>query len=874
MVANLPLHVKNDHPVAQRNRRTGVVESTWIDQSSVSLAIRHSSISNLTSSDHKTQLMTDYEKLGQFYLGKTHDLKSGTTSPDELVMYDSKDLTTHAVCVGMTGSGKTGLCLALLEEAAIDGIPAICIDPKGDLGNLMLTFPKLQAGDFEPWVDAQEAARNGMTTSEYAGKTAARWRDGLAEWGQSGERIQKFRDAAEVAIYTPASNAGRQITVLKSFDKPNAQVLGDSEAYRARILSAVSGLLALLQIDADPIASREHILLSTIFDSFWRNGQNIDMGTLIRSIQAPSFNKVGFLDLESFYPQGDRFKLAMTLNNLLASPSFAAWLEGEPLDIQKLLYTPEGKPRLAIVSISHLSDQERMFFVTILLNEMVSWMRNQTGTSSLRAILYMDEVFGYFPPTANPPSKQPMLTLLKQARAFGLGCVLATQNPVDLDYKGLSNCGTWFLGRLQTERDKMRVLEGLEGAANSAGSTFDRQAMEQTLAGLGSRVFLMNNVHEDAPTIFRSRWALSYLRGPVSRQQIEVLMAPLKQASPSVAATAAATAAVAAQRFAAPQAELPTQPTRPVLPPGIPEYFLPVSMRVERVLYRPSLLSQSRVHFIDAKNDIDNWDRVTLIRLAADSMPADPWIECDEWDESDLPQILTETEFPDANYRDLPTELTQKKSYTSWATALKNHLYQDRKLSVFTCEELKKTSQPGESESDFRIRLRLDAREERDRLIEKLRRKYAAKFSTLEGKLRRAEQKIEKEKSQKSSKTLSTAVSFGTTILGALFGRKIGSATNISRAGTVIRSASAAASEAGDIRAAEEQYAALLQEREELNTTVEAEVQQISDQLDTDLMKFESMEISPRKTDTAVDRVALLWLPYSDDGAGNISRAF
>ena len=818
--------------------------------------------------------MTDYEKLGQFYLGRTHDLKTGITSHDQLLMYESKDLTTHAICVGMTGSGKTGLCLALLEEAALDGIPAICIDPKGDLGNLMLTFPRLQPADFEPWVDAQEAMRNGMTTPEFAKKTADTWRKGLADWGQSGERIQKFRDHAEVAIYTPASSAGRQITVLKSFDAPNAQVLNDSEALRERIMSAVSGLLALLQVDADPINSREHILLSTIFDSFWRSGQNIDMGALIRSIQAPPFNKVGFLDLESFYPQNERFKLAMTLNNLLASPSFAAWLEGEPLDIQKLMYTPSGKPRLAIVSIAHLSDQERMFFVTILLNEMLSWMRSQTGTSSLRALLYMDEVFGYFPPTANPPSKQPMLTLLKQARAFGLGVVLATQNPVDLDYKGLSNCGTWFLGRLQTERDKMRVLEGLEGAANSVGSTFDRQAMEQTLAGLGSRVFLMNNVHENAPTVFRSRWALSYLRGPVSRQQIEVLMAPLKQSDPVSANTNAAATLASSQKYAAPQAELPSQPARPVLPPGIPEFFLPVHMHVTRVVYRPSLLAQSRVHFIDAKNNIDLWDPVTLIRLAGDSVPADPWLESDEWDESDLPEILNEPEFPEADYRDLPAEVTQKKSYTGWTTALKNHLYRDRKLSVFTCEELKQTSSPGESESDFRIRLRMSAREERDRLVEKLRRKYTTKFSTLDDKIRRAEQKIEKEKSQKSSRTLSTAVSFGTSVLGALFGRKLASVTNISRAGSAIKSASAIASEAGDVRAAEEQYAALLQEREELNTTVETEVQQIADSLDTDLMKFGSMELSPRKTDTAVDRIALLWLPYADDGAGNIARAF
>ena len=820
--------------------------------------------------------MTDFEKLGQFYLGKIHDLKSGVTSPDQFVTYDAKDLTTHAVCVGMTGSGKTGLCLALLEEAAIDGIPAICIDPKGDLGNLMLAFPNLLPADFQPWVDPQEASRNGMTVPEFAAKTADTWKKGLAEWNQTGERIQRFRDAAEVAIYTPASNAGRPITVLKSFDAPNDQVRSDSDALRGRIMSAVSGLLALLQIDADPISSREHILLSNVLDYYWRSGHNVDMGTLIRSIQQPPFNKVGFLDLESFYPSSDRFKLAMTLNNLLASPSFAAWLEGEPLDIQQLLYTPAGKPRLAIVSIAHLSDQERMFFVTILLNEVLTWMRAQTGTSSLRAILYMDEVFGYFPPTANPPSKLPMLTLLKQARAFGLGCVLATQNPVDLDYKGLSNCGTWFLGRLQTERDKMRVLEGLEGAAASTGSTFDRQNMEQILAGLGSRVFLMNNVHNDAPIVFRSRWALSYLRGPVSRQQIEVLMAPLKGSTPASSSPAQVmmNASPAAQRFSAPQAELPSQPTRPVLPPGIAEFFLPAHVQADQFVYRPALLGQSRIHFIDAKNNIDLWDPVTLIRLAGDSIPADPWMEADEWDEADVPQLLPEPEIANATFRELPAEMTQKKPYVTWTTALKNHLYRDRKLMVFTCEELKQTSQPGESEADFRIRLLHAAREERDRLVEKLRRKYATKFGTLDDKIRRAEQKIEKEKQQKSTKTLSTAVNIGTSILGAFFGRSIASATNVTRAGSAIRSATNLAGESTDVRIAEEQYATLLKEREELNATVETEANEIVHQFDTDVMKFDSLEVTPRKTDTAVDRVALLWLPFVEDAAGNIHRAF
>ncbi len=818
--------------------------------------------------------MTDFEKLGQFYLGKMHDLKSGVTAPDQFVLYDAKDLTTHAVCVGMTGSGKTGLCLALLEEAAIDGIPAICIDPKGDLGNLMLTFPNLLPEDFQPWVDPQDAQRNGMTIEEFAKKTAETWKNGLLEWGQTGERIQKFRDRAEVAIYTPASNAGRSVTVLKSFDAPNEILRGDSEAFRGRIMSSVSGLLALLQIDADPISSREHILLSNIFEHYWRSGQNIDMAALIRSIQEPPLKTVGVMDLESFYPSNERFRLAMALNNLLASPSFAAWLEGEPLDIQQLLYAPGGKPRIAILSIAHLSDQERMFFVTILLNEIVTWMRAQTGTSSLRALLYMDEVFGYFPPTANPPSKLPMLTLLKQARAYGLGCILATQNPVDLDYKGLSNCGTWFLGRLQTERDKMRVLEGLEGAAATTGSSFDRQKMEQILAGLGSRVFLMNNVHEDTPTVFRSRWALSYLRGPMSRQQIEMLMAPLKSIVPDGAPIAGAAAAVSATRFATPPTELPSHPARPVIPPGIPEFFLPAHHHAERFAYRPALLGQARVHFSDSKNGIDLWDPVTLIRLAGDAVPADPWDGADEWDEADVPQLFPDPEFPDAVFHELSAELTLKKSYSGWTTALKNHLYRDRKLTLSTCEALKQTSQPGESEADFRIRLRHTAREERDRLVEKLRRKYVTKAATLEDKIRRAEQKIEKEKSQKSTKTLTTAVNFGTSILGALFGRKIGSSTNITRAGSVIRSASGAASELADVRHAEEQLASLQHKQEELNAAIEAEMQQITDQLDTELMKFDSLEMTPRKTDTAIDRVALLWLPYARDAAGNLQRAF
>ena len=475
--------------------------------------------------------MEDYEKLGQFYLGRPYDLKAKQSKPG-LLLYDSKDLVTHAVCVGMTGSGKTGLCIGLLEEAAIDGIPAIIIDPKGDLSNLLLTFPKLTGESFLPWVNEEEGRKKGLSPTEYADQQANLWKKGLKAWGQDGKRIKRLKDSAEFSVYTPGSTAGIPVSILKSFAVPSQEILDDAELLGERIDTTVTSLLGLLGIEADPIQSREHILLSTIFDHSWKEGEDLDLAPLIQHIQTPPVTKVGVMDVESFYPSKDRFALAMRLNNLLAAPGFAAWMEGDALDIDRFLHTPTGTPRVSIFSIAHLSDTERMFFVTLLLSQMLGWMRGQSGTSSLRALLYMDEIFGYFPPVSNPPSKRPLLTMLKQARAFGVGVVLATQNPVDLDYKGLANTGTWFIGRLQTERDKARVLEGLEGASASSGTKFDKQAMESLLAGLGSRVFLMNNVHEDAPEVFETRWVLSYLRGPLTRTQIKQLreISPASQA--------------------------------------------------------------------------------------------------------------------------------------------------------------------------------------------------------------------------------------------------------------------------------------------------------------------------------------------------------
>ena len=474
--------------------------------------------------DTKTIPATEqFEKLGAFYLGRPYDPVKRAAQPG-MILYDSKDLVTHAVCVGMTGSGKTGLCIDLLEEAALDGVPAIAIDPKGDLTNLMLTFPELRPQDFRPWINEDDARAKSLSPDDYAAQQAKLWKDGLAAWGQDGERIRRLKEAADFAIYTPGSGAGIPISIVASFAAPAEAVRDDSELLRDRVTTTASSLLGLLGVAADPIQSREHILLATLFTRAWSAGETLDLSALISQIQKPPMTRVGAMDIESFYPAKEREQLAVKMNNLLASPGFNAWLEGVPLDIGQLLRSESGKPRVAIISIAHLSEAERMFFVSLLLNQVLDWVRAQSGTTSLRAILYMDEIFGYFPPVAEPPSKRPFLTLLKQARAFGLGIMLTTQNPVDLDYKGLANTGTWFLGRLQTERDKARVLEGLESASAAAHGQFDRAKLDTLLSGLSQRIFLMNNVHEDGPVVFESRWAMSYLRGPLTRDQIKKLM--------------------------------------------------------------------------------------------------------------------------------------------------------------------------------------------------------------------------------------------------------------------------------------------------------------------------------------------------------------
>jgi hypothetical protein len=810
----------------------------------------------------------DFEKLGVFYLGRPYDLAAKQVKPGWL-LYDSKDLVTHAVCVGMTGSGKTGLCLSLLEEAAIDNIPAIIIDPKGDLGNLMLTFPSLKGEDFQPWINEDDARKKGLSATDYAKAQAELWAKGLAGWQQDGARIQRFRDAADIAIYTPGSSAGLPVSILKSFSAPSADVFNDAELLRERISTTVTSLLGLLGIEADPIQSREHILLSTILDQTWKKGEDLDLAALIQAIQSPPVSKIGVMDVDSFFPSKDRFALAMKLNNLLAAPGFQAWLEGEALDIQSLLYTSAGKPRLAIFSIAHLNDAERMFFVTLLLSQMVGWMRAQSGTTSLRALLYMDEIFGYFPPVSNPPSKLPLMTLLKQARAFGLGVVLATQNPVDLDYKGLANTGTWFIGRLQTERDKARVLEGLEGASTSAGKRFDRGSMEQTLAGLGNRIFLMNNVHEDEPVVFETRWCLSYLRGPLTRTQIKTLMDPVRGETLKVKGETSGTV----------RSALSTQSSalksRPMLPPDIPQHFVPLrgsKPEGSELVYAPMLLGSSQIRFSDSKSGVDTTHDVTALAPITEGAVAVDW---DKAITTDLAVgDLESSPEDDAQFLSLPASAGKAKSYTDWNKDFGGMLFRTQKVELFRSPSTKDVSKPGESERDFRVRLQQSGRESRDKGADALRQKYAPKIATLQDRIRRAELAKEKQQAESRSSQMQAAISVGASILGAFMGRKAISATNIGRATTAIRSAGRVVKESKDVGVAEENITALQQQLADLEAQFKSESDALAAATDPLNEKLETVSIKPTKANIAIKLIALAWTPHWRDAKGSLTPAW
>ena len=829
----------------------------------------------------------DFEKLGLFYLGRRYDLETRTVL-DEPVLYDSRDLVTHAVCIGMTGSGKTGLSLALLEEAIIDGIPVIAIDPKGDIGNLLLTFPRLAPEDFRPWIDEGDAVRAGMSPDAYAAAQADAWRKGLAEWGQDGARIERLRRAAEFTIYTPGSRAGTPVSILSSFAAPPAAIRDDAEALGDRAAGTATSVLSLAGVDAPP-RSREHTLLAALFTAAWRSGMNLDLASLIQQIQTPPFSKIGVVDVDSFFPSRERFDLAMRLNGLLAAPGFERWLEGAPLDPASLLYRADGHPRVAVFSIAHLDDAERMFFVSLLLNQVVAWMRTLSGTSSLRAIVYMDEIAGYFPPVANPPAKPPLMTLLKQGRAFGVGVVLSSQNPVDLDYKALANTGTWFLGTMQTDRDKQRVLDGLEGGAAKG---LDRAEAERLLSSLTKRVFLLHNVHETGPVVFHSRWAMSYLRGPLTRDQIRTLSAATSQAQPPSAPS------TAPSRPLATSAGGPVATRPPVVPPGIQQFFVPILPgRTARqttgdsrqttgdsrlttddsrlttgdsrlttddwrltTVYTPVLLGAARVTFADAKAGVDATEDVLVAAAFADGAVPVDWAGAVDVDVA--PSALLSAPEGQASFAPLPRAAVDPRNYPKWEKSFARWVAQARRLELLRHAATKLTSRPGESERDFRVRVQEAMRAARDAAVDAVRRKFATRRDSLSGKLQRADAAVARESEQASQQKVQTAVSFGATVLGALLGRKAVSAGSLGRATTAARGVGRSMKEAGDVKRAEENRATLQRQLEALDAEIAAETEKIAAEYTAEAV-FERVSIVPTRGQVAVQFVALGWIPAS-----------
>ena len=774
-------------------------------------------------------MLPSYEQLGLFYLGRRFDLGSNTRR-SEPVLYESRDLVTHAVCIGMTGSGKTGLGITVIEEAALDQIPVLAIDPKGDLSNLLLTFPDLAPGDFAPWVDERHAQSQQLTREAAAAETAARWKKGLAEWDQDGARIGRLKSAVDVRVYTPGSNAGIPLSVLKalrvSSDEP--------EDAAARATTVAASLLALAGVTEAGPHSREYALLAALLG---QGGADVrtDLPRLVAQILRPPIDRIGVMDLESFYPARDRQELALRFNSVLATPGFDIWTKGEPADLSTMLFDAKGRPRIAIVSVAHLDEAQRMLAVTLVLNAAVEWTRRQGGSPSLRALLYMDEVFGYLPPVANPPSKLPLLTLLKQARAAGVGVMLATQNPVDLDYKALANTGTWFLGKLQTERDKSRVLDGLEGVSSS----WTREQLDKTLSALRSRVFLMHNVHEQEPITFETRWALSYLRGPLTREE-------LRRAIGTPAAP---------QSSGAPDPAIATS-DKPVLPSGITEYFLPspaAPTAYEAVVYGSAL-----VHYTDSKRGIDVTTPVHAITPITDGALAVNWDDASFVDVAPDSLARAATN-PAARYGALPAAARNAKSYAAWAGDFEQWIVRAKPLRVYSAPAYKLTSRPDESEADFSGRVQQAARERRDAAVEKLRGKYAARVARATDKIRRAQESVAREQQQVSQQKTQTAVSLGATLLGALMGRKAVTMSTLGRATTTARGVGRSMKEAADVAQAQERQGAAEEELQALEADLQREVQALAGGAPD--AAIETAEVKPKRAGVDVRLVALAWKP-------------
>ena len=797
------------------------------------------------------------ERLGSFYLGAKQDLDAGKVT-EEPINYDARDLTTHAVCFGMTGSGKTGLCVCLLEEAALDKVPAIIIDPKGDITNLLLQFPNLSPQDFEPWINVDDARRKGLSIPDYAKTVADSWRKGLSDWGINPERITQLKNAVDYTIFTPGSEAGVPVSILSSLASPNLDFNVDGEAARDRIGGVVSALIDLMDLKVDPTRSSEGILLQNIFEHYWSRNEDLSLEKLIAAIQKPPFSKLGVFDLDSFYPVKNRFQLAMAMNTLIASPSFKSWLEGESLDVDKLLFDADGKPRHSIFYLAHLSDSERMFIVTLLLESMVTWVRRQQGTTSLRAILYFDEVFGFMPPVAEPSSKKPLMTLLKQARAFGLGVTLVTQNPVDIDYKGLTNTGTWFIGKLQAERDKEKVIGGLRGAIVESGGAGGETDYDILINKLSSRVFILHNIHQGPPVVFQTRWAMSYLRGPLTKPQIEELMKG-KQPTPS---------SIISQPSPVSATDSDLSQTSPVIDPKITQVYvldpillnqqdsgfnqMPQASSSREPTYEPKLMAKTSISYYDKRLGVDRLDNFILL-LSPNDYAA-------RWDQA-LKLSADKVRFSNspraaALYRSVPSQFNTFEKIQNLGRSLPDFLLQSSRLKISIHKDLKITQQPGEDDRAFSIRLRDAARERRDSEVKKIQDDYESKIDKIEDRIKSLERNLQSDQEEVKARKREEYLGVGETVLGFFIGRR--RSTGIT---TASRRRRMTAQAQNDVEEAQGKLSDFKKDVDELEAELKDAVDRVTRKWENVLDDVSTIEIKPNRSDIEVDVLALAWVP-------------
>jgi hypothetical protein len=822
-----------------------------------------------------------------FYLGRAYD-PSKQTATGKQVLYDPADLTTHAVVSGMTGSGKTGLCVALLEEAALQGIPAIIIDPKGDLTNLLLHFPDLAPQDFQPWIDSDLARRAGKTLEQVATDASNSWRKGLTDWGIKPERVLALKNAAQFAVFTPGSDSGIPVSVLSSLAAPEISWQDNREILRERIASTVTALLGLVGFeDIDPIRSREHILLSNIFEKAWSEGKDVDLTELILQTQTPPFDKLGAFPVDTFFPAKDRMELAMVLNNILAAPAFETWREGQSLDVNALLYTADGKPRHSIFYLAHLSDAERMFFVTLLFSAVETWMRTQSGATSLRALLYMDEIFGYLPPQHNPPSKAPLLRMLKQARAFGLGLLLATQNPVDLDYKALSNAGTWFIGKLQTEQDKNRLLDGLESASGGVS----RGVFDKLISTLGKRVFVLHNVHAKAPELFQTRWAMNFLAGPITRTQIsglnqlagaEAAVQTPRASAPAPRQVASAPASQPSFMASAPMRQSPVSnpqslnspfsATKPSLPTGIREFFLPQNFSlpeafkaagqpmpaeamIEGVVYKPALIASAKVRILDRKLGVDSETTRSAVVNTPEKRGTMRW-EDHIFGGHSLDHVDT-SPAPSSRYSTIDAPLNDAKLMTALQKDFSDWVFRNSSVTARANQALKVFAGPDVTQAEFMKACSDAARDARDAEIAKKTAQLDRQLKTLEDKLIREERELREDEAELSNRKIEEAGTHLENLTGLFGGRR-----KASRLGSSLTKRRMTEQAKSDVEESIDAIAAFKSQITDLQRRREEVVAEINERWGRVVGEATEVTVNPKKTDVYVNVFGVGWAPY------------